>query len=161
MVKELLFFYYQLNMNGEIKMATDIISKTKENEINLRLSNLKKTLSQMGEITIIGHDNIDVDSVLSGILLSKLFHYINIKARFSIMQPIQKNDTYQILSELTNIKMENYEELQENELRNLFWLIIMKQHIKVKLLDASIIIQQKKKTHINFHMYATVQQQLI
>ena len=142
-------------------MATDIISKTKENEINLRLSNLKKTLSQMGEITIIGHDNIDVDSVLSGILLSKLFHYINIKARFSIMQPIQKNDTYQILSELTNIKMENYEELQENELRNLFWLIIMKQHIKVKLLDASIIIQQKKKTHINFHMYATVQQQLI
>lgn len=102
------------------KMANDIISKTKENEIEIRLKKLEEALANRGEIIIIGHDNIDVDSVLSGVLLSRLFRYLNIKARFAIMQTINKNDTYQIVSELTNIKMENYEEVKESELRNLF-----------------------------------------
>ena len=31
------------------------------------------------ELVILGHDNIDVDAVLSGILLSKLFNYLKIK----------------------------------------------------------------------------------
>lgn len=114
--------YYSLanNQKGEIKMTNDSISKSKEKGMEIRLKNLKETLSNRGEITIIGHDNIDVDSVLSGVLLSRLLHYLNIKVHFAILQPIHKNDTYQIVSELTDVRMENYEEVKENELRNLF-----------------------------------------
>ena len=36
------------------------------------------------ELVILGHDNIDVDAVLSGILLSKLFNYLKIKNHFYI-----------------------------------------------------------------------------
>lgn len=34
------------------------------------------------ELVILGHDNIDVDAVLSGILLSKLFNYLKTKIIF-------------------------------------------------------------------------------
>ena len=37
------------------------------------------------ELVILGHDNIDVDAVLSGILLSKLFNYLKIKNHFYIL----------------------------------------------------------------------------
>jgi PncC family amidohydrolase len=101
-------------------MTNDIISNSKEKEIEIRLKNLQEVLAGRGEITIIGHDNIDVDAVLSGVLLTRLLQYLNIKANFAILQPIQKNDTYQIISKLTDIKMEDYETLEENELRTLF-----------------------------------------
>ena len=101
-------------------MTNDIISKSKEKGIEIRLKKLEEVLANKGEITIVGHDNIDVDSVLSGVLLSRLLHYLNIKVHFAILQPIHKNDTYQIVSELTDIRMEDYEEVKENELRNLF-----------------------------------------
>lgn len=101
-------------------MTNGIISKTKEKEMEIRLKKLKTTLLGRGEITIIGHDNIDVDSVLSGILLTKLCQYLKINACFVIMQNIRKNDTYQIVRELADVEMEDYEEVEENELRQLF-----------------------------------------
>lgn len=103
-------------------MTNGIISNTNTNdeEMSKRLHLLKQILSNRSEITIIGHDNIDVDSVLSGVLLSKLLNFLNIKSNFIILQPIKRNDTYEIISTLTNINMYDYEERNENELRNLF-----------------------------------------
>ena len=43
------------------------------------LENLKKVCDTDETITILGHDNIDVDSFLSGILLSNLLNYLKIK----------------------------------------------------------------------------------
>lgn len=87
-----------------------------------RLKDLKEVLNkaEITEITILGHDNIDVDSVLSGVLLAKLLNFLKIKAHFAILQPVQQNDTYEIVSALTNIKMKNYEEVYESDTRNLF-----------------------------------------
>ena len=47
------------------------------NGIDLWKKQLTDTLKGK-KVTIIGHDNIDVDSALSGILLSKLLHFFNI-----------------------------------------------------------------------------------
>lgn len=103
-------------------MTNGIILKenSKEKEMLKRLNLLKQSLANKGEITIIGHDNIDVDAVLSGVLLSSLLKFLNINASFVILQSIKKNDTYEIVSELTDVNMYSYEEKNENELRNLF-----------------------------------------
>lgn len=103
-------------------MTNGIISKenSKEKEMLQRLNLLKQSLASKAEISIIGHDNIDVDAVLSGVLLSRLLKFLNINARFIILQPIKKDDTYEIVSELTDVNMYSYEEKNENELRNLF-----------------------------------------
>ncbi len=103
-------------------MTNAIISSTdsKEKEMFQRLNFLKQILTNIAEVNIIGHDNIDVDAVLSGVLLAKLLQFLNINAKFIILQPIKKDDTYEILSNLTNINMYNYEETYENDLRNLF-----------------------------------------
>ena len=70
-----------------------------------QLENLKQSSTGLPEINIIGHDNIDVDALLSGVLLSKLFNFLNIKSKFRIIQPIKKDDTFNIISELTTINM--------------------------------------------------------
>ena len=103
-------------------MTNGIISKVnlKDDEMLMRLNLLKQSLANKKEISIIGHDNIDVDAVLSGVLLSKLLKYLNINANFIILQKIKKDDTYKIISELTNINMYDYTENNENASRNLF-----------------------------------------
>ncbi len=105
-------------------MTNGIISKanSKEKEMLERLNLLKQSLANKEEISIIGHDNIDVDAFLSGVLLSRLFKFLNIDASFIILQPIKKDDTYEIVSELTNLNMYSYEEKRENKLRNLFFV---------------------------------------
>lgn len=52
------------------------------------------------EITILGHDNIDVDSCISGILLSKLLTFKNIKNKFIILDDKISKDTYDCLLKL-------------------------------------------------------------
>ncbi len=81
---------------------------------------LRRTLESVSEVCIIGHDNIDVDSILSGILLSKLLKFLNINAKFMILEPIKKNDTYNIIHHLTDIHLYEYVEENEDELRTLF-----------------------------------------
>ena len=51
-------------------MTNGIISKTNSNDKKMlkRLNLLKQSLSNRTDISIIGHDNIDVDAVLSGVL---------------------------------------------------------------------------------------------
>lgn len=92
---------------------------SKQNEMLERLELLKKSLANKGEICIIGHDNIDVDAVLSGILLSKLLNFLNIKSKFIILEPIKIDDTFDIVRKLTNIDMYSFEE-NEEKYRNLF-----------------------------------------
>ncbi len=103
-------------------MTNGIISKanSKEKEMLERLKLLEQSLVSKSEISIIGHDNIDVDAVLSGVLLSRLLKFLNINANFIILQPIRKHNTYEIVSELTGVNMYSYEEKNEKELRNLF-----------------------------------------
>lgn len=91
----------------------------KQNEMLQRLELLKQSLANKGEICIIGHDNIDVDAVLSGILLSKLLNFLNIKSKFIILEPIKIDDTFDIVRKLTNIDMYSFED-NEEKFRNLF-----------------------------------------
>lgn len=99
--------------------SNDCLSKTSE-ELEILLTNLKNTLVGKDEITIIGHDNIDVDSVISGVLLENLFKFLNINAHFEILEPIKKDDTYQIINDLTDIQMNDFANCTENANRIIF-----------------------------------------
>lgn len=72
------------------------------------------------ELVILGHDNIDVDAVLSGILLSKLFNYLKIKNHFYILESVKEGETYNIVKGLFGIDMKQFEKIGENEKRLLF-----------------------------------------
>ncbi len=72
------------------------------------------------ELVILGHDNIDVDAVLSGILLSKLFNYLKIKNHFYILESVKEDETYNIVKGLFEIDMKQFEKIGENEKRLLF-----------------------------------------
>jgi len=96
------------------------MTDTKEKEMLQRLNLLKQSLVGKGEICVIGHDNIDVDAVFSGVLLTNLLNYLNIDARFIILQPIKEDDTFEIVKEFSSIDMYAYEEKSENASRNLF-----------------------------------------
>ena len=52
----------------------------------MRVKDLKEVLGQYEKVSIIGHDNIDVDAFLSGILLSKLLEFLEIKNEFIILE---------------------------------------------------------------------------
>lgn len=86
-----------------------------------QLKRLLNTLHQK-EITILAHDNIDIDAALSGILLSRLFDFLKIKNTFKILEPVQINETYTVIKELIGIDLKEYEVKPENEsdVANLF-----------------------------------------
>lgn len=84
------------------------------------LENLKKALNTDETITILGHDNIDVDAFLSGILLSNLFNYLEIKNKFIILEEVKEGETYQIIKELFGIDMKEYYSEKEDSSRKLF-----------------------------------------
>lgn len=71
-------------------------------------------------ITIIGHDIYDIDSIISGILLSNLLKFLNIDNRFVILHKIVENDTFNMIKEIFNISLYNYFEDGEDKDRNLF-----------------------------------------
>ena len=87
--------------------------------MNEKLEELKAVLEDKNNICVIGHDNIDVDSVLSGILLARLLNFLGKKATFIILQPVKKDETYRIIKELFDIDIKQFE-APENETRNLF-----------------------------------------
>ena len=72
------------------------------------------------EITILGHDNIDVDATLSGILLSKLLRFLGISSEFCILEKVKENETYQIIREAIGINMKAWQKEGEKADRNLF-----------------------------------------
>lgn len=71
------------------------------------------------KVTIIGHDNIDVDAALSGILLSKLLDFLQIENEFCILEEVKEDDTYEIVKDLIGIDLKEYQG-KEEEHRNLF-----------------------------------------
>ncbi len=72
------------------------------------------------KITILGHDNIDVDATLSGILMSQLLDFLKIENEFCIMQEVKEDDTYTIIKKLLKIDMKKWQKEEERNDRNLF-----------------------------------------
>lgn len=72
------------------------------------------------KITILGHDNIDVDATLSSVLMSKLLDFLNIENHFCILEEVKQEETYQIISELIGVDMKEWQEKGEEKDRNLF-----------------------------------------
>lgn len=93
--------------------------KMTEQKEKIRSNDLISTLKGK-KVTIIGHDNIDVDSVLSGILMSKLLDFLKIKNQFAILEEVKRCETYEILEDLLGIDMKQWEVKEENEERELF-----------------------------------------
>lgn len=87
--------------------------------INDFVINLQKTVEGK-KVTILGHDNIDVDSFISGVLLSKFLNFMGTENEFYILEEVKENDTYVIIKELFDIDMKGYQKLGETEERNLF-----------------------------------------
>ncbi len=73
-------------------------------------------------ITILGHDNIDVDAVLSGILMSRLLNFLGIENEFTILEKVKKDDTFEIVEEIFGIDMNKWENVSENDDRALLLL---------------------------------------
>ena len=71
-------------------------------------------------VTIIGHDSIDIDSALSGILLSKFLHFLDISNEFCIIEKVKDSETTRVLEKLFNITLNSYENTSESEDRVLF-----------------------------------------
>lgn len=84
-----------------------------------KIEKLENVLRQHGKITIIGHNNIDVDAFLSGILVSHLLNKIHIENEFVILQEVKEDDTYQIVKEMFQIDMKEYYSEKEEAGRNL------------------------------------------
>lgn len=70
-------------------------------------------------ITIISHDVYDVDSIMSGILLSNLLKFLNIDNQFVILQKIKEDDTFTMIKELFDISLYVFFDI-EDKFRNLF-----------------------------------------
>lgn len=72
------------------------------------------------KITILGHDNIDVDAFLSGILLSNLFNFMEIDNEFIILEKVNEGETYNIVKEIFEIDMKEWMKVGEKQTRYLF-----------------------------------------
>ena len=63
-------------------------------------------ISRNERFTILGHDNIDVDSVISGILLEKMFKHLNYDVKFKILESNISKDTIKICKKVNINPME-------------------------------------------------------
>ncbi len=81
---------------------------------------LQDILKSCGKVTILGHENIDVDAFLSGVLLSNLLNFLKVKNEFIILEEIKKRGPYQIVKEMCQIDMKKYQTQGEETSRNLF-----------------------------------------
>ena len=87
----------------------------------MKLKELEGILKSYNKITILWHDNIDVDAFLSGILMSNLLDYLNIRNEFLILGEVKEGETYQIIKEqFNNIDLRDYYFGEEDASRKLF-----------------------------------------
>ena len=82
------------------------------------LDKLKIVLQDYDFITVLGHDNIDVDAFLSGILLSRLLNFIGVKNEFLILEKVQENETFHIVKDMIGIDMKEYQDNLQLERNN-------------------------------------------
>lgn len=99
------------------RIATSIQGTSETKEERKRSKDLITALKGK-RVTILGHDNIDVDATLSGILMSKLLDFLKIENQFCILEPVEENDTYKIIMELFDINMKEWEK-EKYEIQNL------------------------------------------
>ncbi|MBQ2938689.1 MAG: DHH family phosphoesterase [Clostridia bacterium] len=93
-----------------------------------KIEKLQDILKPYDKITIIGHENIDVDAFLSGVLLSHLLDFLHISNEFLILEEIEDNETYQIIKEVFKFTIEEYCSKKEDISRKLF----LEDHYKTK-----------------------------
>ncbi len=91
------------------------------NSETTRVKKIKEVLEGK-KVTILGHDNIDVDATLSGILMSRLLDFLGIENRFCILEKVKEDDTYEILHNLFGMDMRKWEEIGEDYERTLLLL---------------------------------------
>lgn len=86
-------------------------------------TNVKEQLNVLKgkKIIIIGHNNIDIDSALSGLLMSKLLTFLNIENKFCILDEVEQN-TVDTIKELVGIDISGYKQKCEDKQKNLFLL---------------------------------------
>lgn len=58
---------------------------------------MELTCLENKSIAIIGHDNPDIDSIVSGLMLNKLFNYLGIVSRFVILEEVIESKIESIL----------------------------------------------------------------
>ena len=96
----------------------------KESELKERIFSFADEMKKReDELIIIGHDNIDADAFLSGLLISRVFDFIGIKNRFYVLEPVAiENETFRIVEKLFGLDMRNWviENFDEDDNRLLF-----------------------------------------
>lgn len=107
-----------MEMTNGINIVKSKEKEQKEISIKKRAEDLISVLKGK-KVTILGHDNIDVDATLSGILMSKLLDFLGIENQFAILEEVKRNETYEIIEELLGIDMKEWEVKEESEDREL------------------------------------------
>ena len=103
------------------------------------------------EIVIIGNDNINVDVFLSGILLSKLFNYMEVKNHFYILEPVvEDNETYRIVKELFEIDMKKWVKTEMDDNMQLFLVDHFETLHKGKVVGCIDPHQTSKQVKLDF-----------
>lgn len=81
------------------------------------------------ELIILGHDNIDVDAFLSGVLISKLFDYLGVRNRFCIWETVAVDgETSQIVLNLLGMDMRKWVNTEDGEDENR--LLFLEDHFE-------------------------------
>lgn len=93
-----------------------------------RVEELQNVLKGYSKISILGHDNIDVDAFLSGVLFSHLLSYLNVENEFIILEEVKENESYQIVLEMCNINMKDFYKENEDSGREL----LLEDHYQTK-----------------------------
>lgn len=83
---------------------------------------MELTIFENKDIAIIGHDNPDIDSIVSGIMLNKLFCFLGMRSRFVILDNIVENKIKSILLRY-NINVSDYFSTLEEE-----YLLLVDHH---------------------------------
>ena len=104
------------------------------------------------KITIIGHDNIDVDAFLSGILLSNFLTFLGIENEFLILEEVKENETYRIIKDVFNIDMKDYMCKEEDDKRLLFLEDHYKTSHKGKVIHCIDHHPSEEKVNYRYHI---------
>ena len=108
-------------------MVTTETNQSKLKEQILSFANTMKKRDD--ELIIVGHDNIDVDAFLSGVLISKLFDYLGVKNRFCILETVEaESETSQIVLNLLGMDMREWVNTEEEDDENR--LLFLEDHFE-------------------------------
>ena len=104
--------------------------ETNQNELKERVLAFADEMKKRdNELIILGHDNIDVDAFLSGVLISKLFDYLGVRNRFCILETVAvESETSQIVLNLLGMDMRKWVNTEDGEYENR--LLFLEDHFE-------------------------------